>query len=225
MIAQAENIMEQRSVDKWEKGLKEAVKVKTAKDQTDAEQALLALGIPDRHWRRLEVREKLDRGEWVIFNVNVKVAHQHFVLLKPMSKTVTGRNGHVVLHGEANGLCAFTAALQIAKATGALELKSSSDKLGDKRTHTEFTALKKAKFIGSSRQFAALMQVEALYEQITAHVHRGEIAAQETATRMGREESQQSDWLRRSFRVLNERQQAIEETDLDNRVRQQAWMG
>jgi hypothetical protein len=186
VIAQAGNIEEKRSVSKWEKVLREAVKEETAKDRTDVAQALLALGIPDRHWRPLEVRKKLEKGEWVIFNVNVKVEHQHFVLLKPRSKTVAERIGHVVLKGEANGLCAFTAALQIAKAAGALEPESSWDKAGDKRTYTEFAALKRAKSIGSSRNFAALMQVKALYEQITAHMHRGETAAQEAARASGR---------------------------------------
>ena len=134
MIAHAESIMEQRSVDRWERSLKEAVKVKTARDKADAERALLLLGIPERHWRRLGVREKLDRGEWVIFNVNVLGTHQHFVLLKPKEKTFTGRYGHVVLHAEANGLCAFTAALQIAKSADAQVLENDANEPGDERT-------------------------------------------------------------------------------------------
>ena len=146
----------------------------------------------------------------MIFNVNVKVEHQHFVLLKPRSKTVAERIGHVVLKGEDNGLCAFTAALQIAKAAGALEPESSWDKVGDKQTHTEFETLKRTKSIKSSRNFAALMQVKALYEQITAHMHRGETAAQEAARASGRKESQQSDWLKKSSHVLEERQQAVD---------------
>ena len=209
VIAQAESIMEQRSVDRWEKSLKEAVKVRTAKDQTDAEHALLSLGIPERHWRRLEVREKLDRGEWVIFNVNVLGTHQHFVLLKPMKKTMTGKNGHVVLHAEANGLCAFTAALQIAKSTGALVLESDSNEPGDKRTRAEFKALKKEKCIEEGRRFAALMQVEALHEQITAHMLREERAARERASLLGREADRRSNWLEGSSRVLQQRLQAV----------------
>ena len=241
VIAQAKKIQKGRSVHKWEKVLREAVKAENAREQTDVAQALLALGILDRHWQLLEVREKLDRGEWVIFNVNVKVEHQHFVLLKPKSKTVAKRTGHVVLKGEANGLCAFTAALQIAKAADALEPDSSWDKTGDEQTYTEFEILKRTKSIVSSRNFATLMQVEALYEQITAHMHRGWAAAQEKAHAAGRKEIQQSDWLKESAHVLRERQrafasgdlfhhrsyvlkerqQATRETDLDNQVRQQ----
>ena len=182
VIAQAKKIQKGRSVHKWEKVLREAVKAENTREQTDVAQALLALGILDRHWQLLEVREKLDRGEWVIFNVNVKVEHQHFVLLKPKSKTVAKRTGHVVLKGEANGLCAFTAALQIAKAADALEPESSWDKTGDEQTYTEFEILKRTQSIASSRNFATLMQVEALYEQITAHMHRGWAAAQEKHT-------------------------------------------
>ena len=209
VIAQAKSIMEQRSVDRWEKSLKEAVKVKTARDKADAERALLLLGIPERHWRRLGVREKLDRGEWVIFNVNVLGTHQHFVLLKPMKKTMSRRHGHVVLHAEANGLCAFTAALQIAKSTGARVLESGSDGPGDKRTQEEFTALRREKCIENGRQFAALMQVESLHEHITAHMRREERAARERASQLGREADRQSDWLDGSSRVLQQRQQAV----------------
>ena len=110
--------MKRRSVPKWETGLREAVTVNTAEEQNNAERTLLSLGIPERHWRQLGVREKLDRGEWVVFNVNVLDTHQHFVLLKPKSRTMTRKHGHVILHAEDNGLCAFTAALQIAKSTG-----------------------------------------------------------------------------------------------------------
>ena len=40
------------------------------------------------------------------------------------------------------------------------------------------------------------MQVEALHEQITAHMHREERAAQEKASRLGRKKDRQSDWLK-----------------------------
>ena len=57
----------------------------------------------------------------MIINVNVLGTHQHFVLLKPKSKMLGGRNGHIVCPGKSNGLCVFAAALQIAKAGGALD--------------------------------------------------------------------------------------------------------
>jgi hypothetical protein len=201
--------MGQRSVDKWEKCLKEAVKVKTEGDKADAERALLSLGIPERHWRQLGVREKLDRGDWVIVNVNVLGTHQHFVLLKPKEKTLSKRHGHVVLHAEANGLCAFTAALQIAKSADARVLENDSDGPVDERTQEEFTTLRKEKCIERGRQFAALMQVRSLHEHITAHMHREERAAQEKASQLGREVDRPSDWSDGSSRVSQQRQQAV----------------
>ena len=99
VIEHAERVMKRRSVSKWEKSLREAVTVNTAEEQKNAECTLLSLGIPERHWRQLGVREKLDRGEWVIFNVNVLDTHQHFVLLKPKSKMMTRKQSHVVLQG------------------------------------------------------------------------------------------------------------------------------
>jgi hypothetical protein len=87
----------------------------------------------------------------MIFNVNVLGTHQHFVLLKPMKKTMSRRHGHVVLHAEANGLCAFTAALQIAKSADTRVLESGSGGPGDKRTQEEFTALRREKCIENGR--------------------------------------------------------------------------
>ena len=78
----------------------------------------MQLGIPAAHWRELEVRAKLEKGEWVIFNVNVRGTHQHFVLLKPEVKTSIKQKGHIVCTAKSNGLCAFTAVLQIAKGKG-----------------------------------------------------------------------------------------------------------
>ena len=119
-----EQIMEQRTMSKWEKILKVAVNAKAA-DQTSVEGELLQLGILAAHWRELEVQTKLERGEWVIINVNAGTEH-HFVLLKPKSKMMSRRNGHIVCPGEKNGLCAFTAALHIAKAGGALDASDPS---------------------------------------------------------------------------------------------------
>ena len=115
-----ERIMGQRTMSRWEKILKVAVNAEAA-DQTIVEGELLHLGILAAHWRELEVQTKLERGEWVIINVNAGTEH-HCVLLKPRSKMMSKRSGHIVCPGEKNGLCAFTAALHIAKARGAFDM-------------------------------------------------------------------------------------------------------
>ena len=209
VAAHAKNIMKRRTVGKWEECLKEAVKVKTIGDKAEAERALLSLGIPERHWRQLGVREKLDKGEWVIVNVNVLGTHQHFVLLKPKEKTLSKRHGHVVLKAEANGLCAFTAALQIARSADAQVLQEDANEPVDERTKEEFAMLNRGRCIEGGRQFAALMQVRSLHEHITAHMHREERAAQEKASQLGRKVDRQSDWSDGSSRVSQQRQQAI----------------
>ena len=65
-----EKIMKLRPMKRWEGVLRRAVKA-GATEQVRAEDELLQLGTPAAHWRELEVRAKLEKGEWVIFNVNL----------------------------------------------------------------------------------------------------------------------------------------------------------
>jgi hypothetical protein len=122
----------------------------------------------------------LERGEWVIINAKAGTDH-HFVLLKPKSKTMSRRNGHIVCPGEKNGLCAFTAALHIAKAGGALDM---SDPSVGKLARQEFKKIKHITSITNVRQFATLLQTAALHEQIAAHMYRSEKAAERKAAQL-----------------------------------------
>ena len=176
--------MELRCVSTWEKVFKEAINASAA-EQVSAEHGLLQLGIPATHWLELEVRAKLERGEWVIFNVNVLRIHQHFVLLKSKLKSLRRRNGHIVCASKSNGLCVFTAALQIAKAGSALDPMGAamSDPGVGELARQEFRYIRKRRTIEGSKQFATLLQTAALHEQIAAHMYRSEKAAQRKASR------------------------------------------
>ena len=116
----------------------------------------------------------------MIINVNAGTEH-HFVLLKPKSKTMSRRNGHIVCPGEKNGLCAFTAALHIAKAGGALDMSGAG--VG-KLARQEFENIKRITSITNVRQFATLLQTAALHEQIAAHMYRSEKAAERKAAQL-----------------------------------------
>ena len=122
----------------------------------------------------------MERGEWVIINVNAG-AEQHFVLLKPKSKTMSGRNGHIVCPGERNGLCAFTAALHIAKAGGAFD---TNDLGVGELTRQEFKKTNHITSITNVRQFATLLQTAALHEQIAAPMYRSEKATERKAAQL-----------------------------------------
>jgi hypothetical protein len=185
-------IMGQRTMSKWEKILKVAVNAEAA-DQTFVEGELLRLGILAAHWRELEVQTNSERGEWVIINVNAGTEH-HCVLLKPRSKMMSKRNGHIVCPGEKNGLCAFTAALHITKAGGALD--ASNPSVG-KLARRELDNIKRITSITNVRQFTALLQTAARHEQIAAHMYRSEKAAGRKAAQLGGEpkEVERSAWL------------------------------
>jgi hypothetical protein len=104
------------------------------------------------------------------------------------------RSGHIVCPGEKNGLCAFTAALHIAKAGGALD--ASSPRVGE-LARRELNPIKHIASITNARQFAALLQTAVLHEQIAAHMYRNEEAARRKATQRGGEprEAERSAWL------------------------------
>ena len=120
----------------------------------------------------MKIRDKLDNGEWVMLNVNIHTHHQHFVLLKPMLKTVVGRHGHVVYKGEANGLCAFSTALRIAQAGGLFELDEAGMSHPQlEHAREEFNRINKIDSIASIRDFSALMGVASLHEYIATHLN------------------------------------------------------
>ena len=93
------------------------------------------------------------------------------MLLKPKLKTLGGRNGHVVRTSKSNGLCAFTAILQVAKAGGALDPEGAtmSDPGIGKLARQEFMKIRQTKAIENSKEFATLLQ-----KQIAAHMYRKE---------------------------------------------------
>ena len=134
---------------------------------------MVQLGVPTAHWHQIEVSTKLDKGEWVLFDVNVCEDSHHFVLLKPALKAGRHRASKVRIHrrrhkackAEANGLCVFTAALHIVQGAGKI-VDSGVGKLA----RAEFAMLKDAKDVNTQRVFSTLMQVASLYEHMAAHL-------------------------------------------------------
>ena len=106
-------------------------------------------------------------------------------LLKPEVKTSGKQKGHTIGTGKSNGLCAFTAALQIAKGGSALAPDAATmngHSVGE-LARREFMIIRLAKSIDNDKEFATLLQVAALHEQIAAQMYRKDKAAQKKASR------------------------------------------
>ena len=76
------------------------------------------------------------------------------------------------LQCESNGLCAFTIALQIAKGGSALDPEGAimNDHSVGELARRDFMNIRLAKSIDNDKEFATLLQVAALHEQIATHM-------------------------------------------------------